>query len=66
MYEDHPYGRRCRGKRPSTKMKSQTRKVLRDNSGARGASYVAGKFDVATVKKAIEAGFSVGQRARSG
>src|SRR5712692_2134160 len=60
MYEDHPYGSTLPTEETVNKMTiADAKKFYADNYGAgRAHLYVAGKFDVATVKKAIEAGFS--------
>ena len=60
MYGDHPYGEILPTEETVNKMTiADAKKFYADNYGAgRAHIYVAGKFDVATVKKAIEAGFS--------
>jgi len=60
MYEDHPYGSTLPTEETVNKMTiADAKKFYAENYGAgRAHVYVAGKFDVATVKKAIEAGFS--------
>ena len=60
MYGDHPYGEILPKEETVNKMTiADAKKFYADNYGAgRAHIYVAGKFDVATVKKAIEAGFS--------
>jgi len=60
MYEDHPYGATLPTEETVNKMTiADAKKFYADNYGAgRAHVYVAGKFDVVTVKKAIEAGFS--------
>jgi predicted Zn-dependent peptidase len=60
MYGDHPYGEILPTEETVNKMTiADAKKFYADNYGAvRAHIYVAGKFDVAAVKKAIEAGFS--------
>jgi zinc protease len=60
MYGDHPYGTILPTEENVNKMTiADAKKFYADNYGAvRSHLYVAGKFDVAAVKKAIEAGFS--------
>jgi predicted Zn-dependent peptidase len=60
MYGDHPYGDTLPTEETVNKMTiADAKKFYAENYGAaRAHLYVAGKFDVATVKKAIEAGFS--------
>jgi predicted Zn-dependent peptidase len=60
MYGDHPYGEILPTEETVNKMTiADAKKFYADNYGAgRAHIYVAGKFDAATVKKAIEAGFS--------
>jgi zinc protease len=60
MYGDHPYGTILPTEESVNKMTiADAKKFYADNYGAgRSHLYVAGKFDVAAVKKAIEAGFS--------
>jgi zinc protease len=60
MYGDHPYGTILPTEETVNKMTiADAKKFYADNYGAvRSHLYVAGKFDVAAVKKAIEAGFS--------
>jgi zinc protease len=60
MYGDHPYGEILPTEETVNKMTiADAKKFYTDNYGAaRAHLYVAGKFDVAAVKKAIEVGFS--------
>jgi predicted Zn-dependent peptidase len=60
MYEDHPYGTILATEESVNKMTiADAKKFYADNYGAgRAHLYVAGKFDVSAVKKAIEAGFA--------
>jgi len=60
MYGDHPYGTILPTEETVNKMTiADAKKFYADNYGAgRSHLYVAGKFDVAAVKKAIEAGFA--------
>ena len=60
MYGDHPYGTILPTEETVNKMTiADAKKFYADNYGAgRSHLYVAGKFDLAAVKKAIEAGFS--------
>ncbi len=60
MYEDHPYGATLPTEETVNKMTiADAKKFYSENYGAgRAHLYVAGKFDVATVKKAIEVGFA--------
>jgi zinc protease len=60
MYGDHPYGTILPTEENVNKMMiGDAKKFYADNYGAaRTHLYVAGKFDVAGVKKAIEAGFA--------
>jgi zinc protease len=60
MYGDHPYGNVLPTEETVNKMTiADAKKFYADNYGAgRSHLYVAGKFDTASVKKAIEASFS--------
>lgn len=60
MYGDHPYGTILPTEETVNKMTiADAKKFYADNYGAaRSHLYIAGKFDLAAVKKAIEAGFS--------
>jgi len=60
LYGDHPYGSILPTEEAVNKMTiADAKKFYADNYGAgRSHIYVAGKFDVAAVKKAIEAGFA--------
>ncbi|HKV61907.1 MAG TPA: pitrilysin family protein [Candidatus Acidoferrum sp.] len=60
MYGEHPYGTILPTEEAVNKMAiADAKKFYADNYGAwRSHLYVAGKFDVAAVKKAIEAGFA--------
>ena len=60
MYGEHPYGTILPTEETVNKMMTaDAKKFYADNYGAgRSHLYIAGKFDVAAVKKAIEAGFS--------
>jgi zinc protease len=60
MYGDHPYGTILPTEEAVNKMTiADAKKFYADNYGAgRAHLYVAGKFDVPAVKKAIEAGFA--------
>lgn len=60
MYGDHPYGDTLPTEETVNKMTiADAKKFYAENYGAaRAHLYVAGKFDTAAVKKAIEAGFA--------
>ena len=60
MYGDHPYGDTLPTEETVNKMTiADAKKFYAENYGAlRAHLYVAGKFDAAAVKKAIEAGFA--------
>jgi zinc protease len=60
MYGDHPYGDTLPTEEAVNKMTiADAKKFYAENYGAaRAHLYVAGKFDAAAVKKAIEAGFA--------
>jgi len=60
MYGEHPYGTTLPTEESVNKMTiADAKKFYADNYGAgRAHLYVAGKFDVPAVKKAIEAGFA--------
>jgi zinc protease len=60
MYGEHPYGTILPTEESVNKMTiADAKKFYADNYGAwRSHLYVAGKFDVAAVKKAIEVGFA--------
>jgi predicted Zn-dependent peptidase len=60
MYGDHPYGDTLPTEETVNKMTiTDAKKFYTENYGAaRAHLYVAGKFDAAAVKKAIEAGFA--------
>ena len=60
LYGDHPYGSILPTEEAVNKMTiADAKKFYADNYGAgRAHLYVAGKFDVPAVKKAIEAGFA--------
>jgi zinc protease len=60
LYGDHPYGTILATEETVNKMTiADAKKFYADNYGAgRAHLYVAGKFDVAAVKKAIEVGFA--------